>query len=73
MEKKDFRARLIKAGVAAAAILPTLSFADDPTDLKTALPTSILDSGFWVAVGLVIGGVVAVKGVQIVMRLIKRV
>ena len=73
MEKQNFRTKLINAGVAAAAILPTLSFADDPTDLKTALPSSLLDPGFWIAVGLVIGAVVAVKGVQVVIRLIKRV
>jgi len=72
---QKIRAKLIKAGVAAGAmLLPVLSFAeDDPTDLKSALPDSILDGGFWVAVALVLGGIVAVKGVQIVMRLIKRV
>ena len=72
--KESVKKGLIKAGVIASATLPTLVFAaGDPTDLKSALPTSIIDAGFWKAVGLVIAGVVAVKGVFIVMRLLKRV
>ena len=56
--------------VLAAATLP--AFAADG-NLSSVVPTSFVGSWFWAAAGLVIGAVVAVKGVQIIIRLIRRV
>lgn len=70
--KKALTSALTKAGLVVAS-LGSFAFADDPTNLREALPTSVLDSSIWVVASLVIAAVVGVKGIQLVMRLIKRV
>ena len=72
---KRFTSKLNKGAIAVAgtALLATSAFADDPTNLREALPDSFLDSSIWVVASLVIGAVVAVKAIQMVLRLVKRV
>jgi len=52
-------------------LIGNLAFADD-VNLSKALPDSILGQWFMDAAGLVIGAVVAVKGIQLIIRLLKR-
>ena len=56
--------------VLAASTLP--AFADDG-NLSSVVPTSFVGKWFWAAAALVIGAVVAIKGVQVVIRLLRRV
>ena len=73
--KKVLRSSLTKGAVVLAS-LSSFAFAasnSTPKNLQQALPTSVLDSSIWIVAGLVIAAVVAVKSIQIVMRLIKRV
>jgi len=69
--KNKFQSGLVKSAVLVTA-LSGFAFADDG-NLSSSLPTSLVDSGIWQAAALVFGAVVAVKGIQIVIRLIKRV
>jgi len=69
--KSKFHSGLIK-GAILVTTLSGFAFADDQ-NLSDALPTSVVDGGIWQAAALVFGGVVAVKGIQIALRLIKRV
>ena len=56
--------------ILAASTLP--AFADDG-NLSSVVPTSFVGDWFWAAAGLVIGAVVAIKGVQVIIRLLRRV
>ena len=72
--KKALTRTFAKAGLVVASLGSFAFAADgDPTNLREALPTSVLDSSIWVVASLVIAAVVGVKGIQLVMRLIKRV
>ena len=62
--------KLVGLGILAASTIP--AFADDG-NLSTVVPTSFVGDWFWAAAGLVIGAVVAIKGVQVIIRLLRRV
>jgi len=55
-----------------SSTVPLLADSTD-SNLSNLVPTSITGSWFWAAAGLFVGAVVAVKGVQIIVRLIRRV
>lgn len=71
-EKRNFSlpAKVVGWGVLLAAAVPALA---DDGNLSTVVPTSFVGSWFWAAAGLVIGAVVAVKGVQVIIKLIRRI
>ena len=69
--KLNVNPKLIGFAVLAAGTLP--AFAATDSNLSSVVPTSFVGSWFWAAAGLVIGAVVAVKGVQVIIRLIRRV
>ena len=48
------------------------AFAAGATDFATAIPTSLLPTGFWTLAALVMGVVVTVGGVVIGIKLMKR-
>ena len=69
-EKRTLPAKVVGWGVLLAAAVPALA---DDGNLSTVVPTSFVGSWFWAAAGLVIGAVVAVKGVQVIIKLIRRI
>jgi len=56
----------------AASAMPLLADGTDD-NLSNLVPNSLTGSWFWGAAGLFVGAVVAIKGVQIIVRLIRRV
>jgi len=56
----------------AASTLPLLADSTDD-NLSNLVPNAITGSWFWAAAGLFVGAVVAVKGVQLIVRFIRRV
>lgn len=50
----------------------TSAFADDATDFATAIPTSLLPTGFWTLAALVFGVVATIGGVVLGVKLMKR-
>ena len=74
MKKGGFRVKgFLTKGLVTLGALSTFAFADDPTNLREALPDTFLDSSIWVVASLLIGAVVAIKAIQVVARLIKRI
>lgn len=67
MFKQNMKAKFI-AGLLAAGVLSTNAMAD----FEGAIPTSLLPDGFWTLASLVFGVVVAIGGVVIGIKLIKR-
>jgi len=63
--------KAVGLAVLAAATLP--AFADTDANLSNLVPTSFIGNWFWAAAGLVVGAVVAVKGVQVIIRFVRRV
>ena len=47
-------------------------FASSPTDFATALPASLIPSGFWTLASLVFGVIVTIGGIVIGVKLMKR-
>ena len=53
------------------ALMATNAFAG-ATDFATAIPTSLLPTGFWTLAALVMGVVVTIGGIVIGLKLMKR-
>lgn len=59
-----------------ASAIPAFAATDSnstATNLANAVPTSFTGKWFWAAAALVIGAVVAIKGVYVIIRLLRRV
>lgn len=65
-----FPKKVVGFAVLAAAASP--AFADDG-NLTSLVPTTFTGKWFWAAAGLVVAAVVAIKGVQILLRFIRRI
>ena len=60
------------ASAGAGLVISGVNAFASPTDFATALPSSLLPSGFWTLVGLVFGLAVTIGGVVVGLRLLKR-
>lgn len=70
--KKVVAQNKIATGVTAIVVGTSNAFATAPTDFTTALPTSLIPDGFWTLAALSIGLVVAVAGVGLAIKLIRK-
>ena len=64
--------RILKAFITFLLVfIGSVAFADD-VNLSKAVPTGVLGDWFLALAGILVGAVVAIKGLQIIIRLVKR-